>query len=396
MARRGRKRDLTREIRYWELLSQDIGTIEACRLVGVSRKTGYRWRAEMGGVLTKNPPASSGRYLSLFERQRIASWHDRGVSIREIARHAGRSPSPVSRELRRNSRDWDERYEPVMAHLRASERAKRPKVGKIESSRWLTREIQGKLAQHWSPEQIHLHLRRRHGGDPARTVCVETIYQALYRPTEGGLSRSLTRKLRTGRSLRRRQRRIDRRSPRFAAAMRTIHERGEEVLDRQQPGHWEGDSIVGSRNRSAIGTLVERTSRFTVLVHIPDDKTASTVTAGIAQAMRQIPRPMRRSLTWDRGTEMAEHEAITQATGLSIYFCDPASPWQGATNENTNGLLRQYFPKGTDLSIHSPADLRRVQRELNNRPRKSLNVKTPAELFASLAADLNPDRCDDR
>lgn len=139
MARRGRKRNLTREIRYWELLSQGIGTIEACRLVGVSRKTGYRWRAEMGGVLTKNPPASSGGYLSLFERQRIASWHDRGVSIREIALHVGRSPSTVSRELRRNSRDWDERYEPVMAHLRASERAKRPKVGKIESWRWLTR-----------------------------------------------------------------------------------------------------------------------------------------------------------------------------------------------------------------------------------------------------------------
>ena len=178
--------------------------------------------------------------------------------------------------------------------------------------------------------------------------------------------------------------------------MRTIHERGEEVRDRQQPGHWEGDLIVGSRNRSAIGTLVERTSRLTVLVHFPDDKTASTVTAGIVQAMRQIPRPMRRSLTWDRGTEMAEHEAITQATGLSIYFCDPASPWQRATNENTNGLLRQYFPKGTDLSVDSPADLRRVQRELNNRPRKSLNGKTPAELFSSLAADLTPDRCDDR
>jgi IS30 family transposase len=239
MARRGRKRDLTREIRYWELLSQGIGTIEACRLVGVSRKMGYRWRAEMGGMLTKNPPALSGRYLSLFERQRIALWHDRGVSIREIARHVGRSPSTVSREIRRDSHDWDERYEPVMAHLRASERAKRPKVGMIESSRWLTREIQGKLAQHWSPEQIHLHLRRLHGGDPARTVCVETIYQALYRPTEGGLSRSLTSKLRSGRSLRRRQRRIDRRSPRFAAAMRTIHQRGEGVLDRQQPGHWE-------------------------------------------------------------------------------------------------------------------------------------------------------------
>lgn len=159
------------------------------------------------------------------------------MSISEIARHFGRSTSTVSRELRRNARDSDERYEPVMAHLRACKRAKRPKVGKIESSRWLTGEIQGKLSQHWSPEQIHLHLRRLQNGDPARTVCVETTYQALYRPTDGGLSRSLSRKLRTCRSLRRRQHRIDRRSPRFAAAMRTIHQRGEEVLHREQLGH---------------------------------------------------------------------------------------------------------------------------------------------------------------
>lgn len=210
------------------------------------------------------------------------------MRIRGIARHSGRSSSSVSRELHRNACDWDEGYESVTAHLRASERAKRPKVGKIESSRWLTSEIQGELSQHWSNEQIHLHLRLFHCGHPARTVCVETIHQALYRPTEGGLSRSLTRKLRTVRSRRRRQRRIDRRSPRVADAVRTIHERGEEVRDRQQLGHWEGNLIVGSRNRSAIGTFVKRTSRFTVLVHIPDDKTATTVTADIVQAMRQI------------------------------------------------------------------------------------------------------------
>lgn len=396
MGRRGRKRDLDREIRYWEMIDNGIGTVEACRRVGVTRKTGYRWRAEMGGVIAKKPNVSSGWYLSLFKRQRIASWHDRGASVREIARRIGRSPSTVSRELRRNVRDWDDGYEPALAHLRARERARRPKLGKIERSPWLTKVLQAKLAEHWSPEQIHLHLRRQHALDPDRTVCVETIYQALYRLTDGGLSRSLTRRLRTGRPLRRRQRRVDQRSPRFGTAMRTIHDRRIEALDRNEPGHWEGDLIVGTQNRSAIGTLVERTSRFTILVHLPDDKTSGTVTAGVVKALRRIPGHMRRSLAWDRGTEMSEHEAISRATGVPIYFCDPGSPWQRPTNENTNGLLRQYFPKGTDLSVHSPADLRRVQRELNNRPRKSLGGQTPAQVFADVSALLTPERCDDR
>ena len=396
MGKRGRKRDLDREIRYWELLVTGVGTVEACRRVGVTRKTGYRWRSEMGGVIAKKHAAVSGRYLSLFERQRIASLRDRGASVRDIARRIGRSPSTVSRELRRNCRDWDDGYEPVLAHLRAHERAKRPKLGKIASSPWLAKTIQAKLAQHWSPEQIHLHLRAQHGTDPARTVCVESIYQALYRPTEDGLSRSLTRRLRTGRTLRRRQRRADRRSPRFGTAMRTIRDRAPEALDRTEPGHWEGDLIVGTQNRSAIGTLVERTSRFTILVHIPDDKTAETVTAGVVRALRRVPSPMRRSLAWDRGTEMADHEAISQATGVLVFFCDPGSPWQRPTNENTNGLLRQYFPKGTDLAVHTPQDLRRVQRELNQRPRKSLGGRTPAQVFAELSALLTPQRCDDR
>jgi IS30 family transposase len=252
MGKRGRKRDLDREIRYWELLASGVGTVEACRRVGVTRKTGYRWRSEMGGVIAKKPSAVSGRYLSLFERQRIASWRDRGASVRDIARRIGRSPSTVSRELRRNCRDWDDSYEPVLAHLRAHERAKRPKPGKIASSPWLAKTIQAKLAQHWSPEQIHLHLRAQHGTDPARTVCVESIYQALYRPTEDGLSRSLTRRLRTGRALRRRQRRADRRSPRFGTAMRTIHDRAPEALDRTEPGHWESQC----RCQAVIGRVM--------------------------------------------------------------------------------------------------------------------------------------------
>lgn len=178
MGRRGRKRDLDRELQYSELLASGIGTVEACRRVGVTRKTGYRWRAEMGGVIAKKRQPISGRYLSLFERQRIASLHDRGAGVREIARRVGRSPSTVSRELRRNVESWDADYEPVLAHLRAHERAKRPRPGKIEQSKWLTAFIQGKLEQHWSPEQIHLHLRRHHGHDPDRQVCIETIDQA--------------------------------------------------------------------------------------------------------------------------------------------------------------------------------------------------------------------------
>jgi IS30 family transposase len=178
--------------------------------------------------------------------------------------------------------------------------------------------------------------------------------------------------------------------------MRTSHDRAPEALDRTEPGHWEGDLIVGTQNRSAIGTLVERTSRYTILVHVPDDKTAETVTAGVVKALRRVPSRMRRSLAWDRGTEMADHEAISQATGVPVSFCDPGSPWQRPTNENTNGLLRQYFPKGTDLSVHTPQDLRRVQHEMNNRPRKSLRGRTPAQVFAELSELLTRERCDDR
>ena len=396
MAKRGRKRDLDRELEYWDLLASGIGTVEACRRVGVTRKTGYRWRAEMGGVIAKKRAPQSGRYLSMFERQRIASLRDRGHGVREIARRVGRSASTVSRELDRNTEDWDDGYDPVKAHLRAHERAKRLKRGKIEQSPWLTAFIQDKLNLRWSPEQIHLHLRRHHSEHPDRQVCVESIYQGLYRPTEGGIPRALTRQLRTGRPLRRRQRRPDQRTRRFLAAMRSIHDRPVSAGDRVEPGHWEGDLIVGSGGRSAIGTLVERTSRKTLLVHLPDDRTAGTVTAAIITSMRRIPEHMRRSLTWDQGSEMAEHDAISQALGMPIYFCDPASPWQRGTNENTNGLLRQYFPKGTDLSLQSPADLRRVEKEINTRPRKALDGRTSREVFDDLTAILDPHRCDDR
>jgi IS30 family transposase len=283
----------------------------------------------------------------------------------------------------------------VIAHLRAHERARRPKPGKVASNQWLQRFVQVKLDELWSPEQISLHLRQRFPDQPERNACPETIYQALYRPGDG-IPRALTRKLRTGRPLRRRQRRPDRRTTRFVAAMRSIHDRPIEALDRQQPGHWEGDLIIGTKNHSAIGTIVERTSRYTLLVHLSGDKSADSVTTGVIKALRRLPQHMRLTLAWDRGMEMAEHARISTALRMPVFFCDPASPWQRGTNENTNGLLRQYLPKGTDLSVHSPADLRRIQKELNNRPRKSLGGRTPAEVFTNLSATIDPLRCDDR
>jgi len=302
----------------------------------------------------------------------------------------------VSRELSRNSRAWDSRYEPIVAHMRAHEQGRRPKAGKFESSPWRTTLIQSRLDKRWSPEQIHLYLRRHHGDQPDRQACVETIYQSLYRPGEGGLSRSLTKHLRTGRSLRQPQRRPDRRTRRFVEAMRSIHDRPIHVANRDQPGHWEGDLITGAYNRSAIGTLVERTSRYTKLVHLDGDHTATTVTAALAESLNEIPEHLRLTLTWDQGSEMAEHHAVSLATGMTVYFCDPGSPWQRPSNENTNGLLRQYFPKGTDLSVHPPADLRRVETELNDQPRKSLNDRSPSEVFNEMKAHLDPNRCDDR
>ena len=395
MAKRGPKRVLDRELQYWELMGNGVGTVEACRITGVSRSTGYRWRAEMGGVISRAATTASGRYLSMRERQRIGDLRSQGMSIRAIAVRIGRSPSTVSRELSRNIAPWDATYEPVIAYLRAHERARRPKPGKVASSRWLQRFVQARLDECWSPEQISLHLRRHFPGQPARNACPETIYQALYRPGEG-IPRALTRKLRTGRPLRRRQRRPDRRTTRFVAAMRSIHDRPIEVQDRQQPGHWEGDLIIGTKNRSGIGTIVERTSRYTLLVHLSDNKSAAAVTAGVVKTLRRLPEHMRISLTWDRGMEMADYADISSALGMPVFFCDPASPWQRGTNENTNGLLRQYFPKGTDLSVHTPSDLRRIQKELNNRPRKSLSGRTPYEVFTELSATIDPLRCDDR
>ena len=390
MARRGRKRQLDAESLYWQLLLSGTGTVEACKVAGIGRKTGYRWRAENGGV----PPvrlaeaARSGRYLSLLERQRIATLDGSGLGVRVIAARLGRSPSTVSRELRRNVRPHDRGvYDGDLAHARARERARRPRRGRLIEDPRLRAVIQGKLELEWSPEQIAAHLRAAYPGSPRWHVCHETIYQALYHGGKGGLSRQLTARLRTGRPLRKRRRQPCERRIRFIAPALLIDHRPPAAGDRARIGDWEGDLITGRMNQSAIATLVDRSSRYVRLVHLPADHGAEAVRDGLASWLASLPAAARLTLTWDQGSEMACHDQIAPLLSEGVFFAHPASPWQRGTNENTNGLLRQYFPKRTDLSIHSPQRLRDVGERLNNRPRKILGWRTPAEIFHR---DLTP------
>lgn len=383
MGRRGRKRRLDIESEYWLLLAAGVGTKEACKRLGIGRKTGYRWRAENGGL----PPAAlsessrSQRYLSLLERRRIATLRRDGLGVREIAERLGRSPSTVSRELRRNTAAHDHGYDGDLAHARARERARRPRRGRLLVDQELRAHVEAKLELEWSPEQIAGWLRTTFPDRPDWHVCHETIYQALYLGGRGGLRRQLTRRLRTGRPLRKRRRRATERRTRFVTPGQLIDQRPEIVLRRERIGDWEGDLIVGRGNRSAIATLVDRHSRYLLLVRLPDGHDAAAVRDALTVALRQLPANARHTLTWDQGSELAHHEHIAEHLAQGVYFAYPASPWLRGTNENTNGLVRQYFPKGTDLSMHSPEELRRVQDRLNNRPRKTLEWRTPAEIF---------------
>jgi transposase, IS30 family len=386
MARRGRKRRLEAESLYWELIISGVGTVQACQEAGIGRKTGYRWRAENGGL----PPGRlaeevrSGRYLSLLERQRIATLHRQGFGVRAIAARLGRAPSTVSRELRRNLRPHDRgSYDGDLAHARARERARRPRRGRLLADAELRAEVQAKLELEWSPEQIAAHLRRAYPGRPAWHVCHETIYQALYHGGKSGLSRQLTKKLRTGRPLRKRRRRPDQRQGRFIAPVVLIDLRSQEALQRERLGDWEGDLIIGRSSQSAIGTLVDRASRYVRLIHLPASHDAQALRDALTSVLASLPETARLTLTWDQGSEMALHDQIAPLLREGVFFAHPASPWQRGTNENTNGLLRQYFPKRTDLSVHTAADLRAVEDRLNNRPRKTLRWRTPAEIFAA-------------
>ena len=305
-----------------------------------------------------------------------------------IARQLGRSPATISRELARNISGPASRrtYAPYAAQKRAAEQGLRPKTSKFDNAE-LASVVQTKLCLKWSPEQISDHLAVTFADRQEMRVSPETIYQALYVQGRGHLRADLHQHLRTGRAIRRPRRSTAKGPSGKIPDMILISERPAEVTDRAIPGHWEGDLILGSNCRSAIATLVERQTRFVMLVHLPNGHGAIAVRDGLLATIKTLPECLRKTLTWDQGTELAQHKQITLATKMAIYFCDPHSPWQRGSNENTNGLLRQYFPKGTDLSTHSPQRLLEVANELNDRPRKTLSGSTPAQAMQRLLFD---------
>ncbi|KOS57596.1 IS30 family transposase [Rhodococcus rhodochrous] len=389
MGRKGRKRRLELETRYWALLAGGVGSVEACRQLGIGRKTGYRWRAECGGIPPGRLPdeARSTRYLNLLERQRIATLRAAGHSIREVARRLGRSASTVSRELQRNTFPHDRGgYDATLAHARATGRSLRPRRGRLLDDPALRATVQDKLEIEWSPEQIAAWLRTEYPDRPGWHVCHETIYQALYNSGRSGLCRTLTTKLRTRRPLRRRRRRAEERRIRFITPSQSIDKRPAVVETRCRTGDWEGDLIVGRSGRSSIGTLVERRSRYVRLLHLPGGHRAEPFAEALGALFQEIPEQARWTMTWDQGSEMARHDLFGHLFADGVYFAHPASLCLRGTNENTNGLLRQYFPKGTDLSVHDGETLREVEDRLNNRPRKSLGWRTPAQVFAESLA----------
>jgi IS30 family transposase len=414
--------------RFWAAIARGLSSEEAGIAAGVSAPVGVRWFREHGGM---NPlsAALSGRYLSFVEREEIAVLRGRQCGVREIARQLGRSASTISRELRRNAATRGGRmdYRATTAQWHAELRARRPKVAKLAANQALRCYVQDRLAgvirapdgaavpgpdvrwigrrhgrrkdrrwaRSWSPEQIARRLRVDFPEDESMRISHEAIYQALYVQGRGRLRRELTACLRTGRALRVPRARTRGQGKGFVTPEVMISQRPAEAEDRAVPGHWEGDLILGL-DSSAIGTLVDRATRFTLLLHLPRMQShgqqprvhngpalaghgAEAVRQAIATTITTLPEQLRRSLTWDQGAELAQHAQLRIDTGLAIYFADPHSPWQRGTNENTNGLLRQYFPKGTDLSRHSPADLAAVAAALNSRPRKTLGWKTPAE-----------------
>ena len=349
--------------------------------VGLSKRQVQTIVSQFGGIPPRRRVRASLR-LSSAEREAISRGLHGGESFRRIAAGLGRPPSTVSREVGANG--GRRRYRACLAEERAVRCAHRPRRAKLARNRPLRQLVERLLAARWSPQQIAWQLRQDHPDEPELRVSHETIYQSLFVQGRGALRAELTRCLRTGRA---RRRPAGRAKPDGRIAnMVLISERPAEIEDRAVPGHWEGDLIIGKANRSAIGTLVERQTRYVLLVALPHGRTAEAVRTALAERILTLPAQLRRSLTWDRGKEMAEHVRFTVDTGVSVYFCDPHSPWQRGTNENTNGLLRQYFPKGTDLSVHSQVHLDAVARELNGRPRQTLGWMKPSEALAKVVA----------
>ena len=424
--------------RLWAAIALGRQSEAAALEIGVSQAVGARWFREAGGMPPKilgpssKPP--SGRHLSFAEREEVALLRAQGCGVRETARRIGRDASTISRELRRNAatRSGGLEYRATTAQWHAERAARRPKPAKLAANAALREYVQDRLAgevagaggaairgpvvpwkgrrhghrQHrrwgkaWSPEQIARRLRLDFPGDETMRISHEAIYQALYVQGRGALRRELTACLRTGRALRVPRARSRGRGQPHVSSEVMISQRPAEAADRAVPGHWEGDLILGLGS-SAIGTLVERTTRFTLLLHLPrmpghrdGDRVkngpalaghgAEAVRGAIARTITTLPEQLRRSLTWDQGTELSQHAQLRINTGVQVYFCDPHSPWQRGTNENTNGLLRQYFPKGTDLSTHGAGALAAVTATLNGRPRKTLGWRTPAEALDEL------------
>ncbi|MBV8462135.1 MAG: IS30 family transposase [Acidimicrobiales bacterium] len=375
-------------------------TTEQARLVLRLGRLGWNWKSiareagcDPGTVRWVRPDEprrpfgwtpGPGR-LSAADREEITIGLAAGESLSVIARRMAKSPSTVSREVAANG--GRERYRAWAAHRRARERVRRPKASKLAHPP-LRALVSAWLGDFFSPEEIAARLRLEFPDDPMMQVSHETIYRSLFVQGRGELRRELARCLRSGRATRTgRGRGRPRGGGSVVSDMVMITERPAEVEDRAVPGHWEGDLLMGADNRSAVGTLVERSTRYVLLLHLGKDKSAAAVASAMRSAIATLPAEMVRSITWDQGSEMARHRDFTIATGIPIYFCDPHAPWQRGSNENTNGLLRQYMPKGTDLSRHSAEDLERFQRSINRRPRKTLGYLTPSEKLAELVAD---------
>jgi IS30 family transposase len=394
--------------RFLGLVAAGWSATEAAREVGVNERTARDWRdgirrtttgrVHPNGILVEyttgsrytgavnkisnDAPPISDRYLSLTDRLAIADGLATKQTFTRIAAGIGKNTSTVSREV--NNHQVDGLYLPYRADRAAVAARSRPKQSKLVANESLRELVREGLANQHSPEQISHRLRQDFPDDEGMRVSHETIYQALYFQARGGLKREVQQALRTGRTRRKPHHAPDARTHRFVDEMVMITDRPAEVEDRAVAGHWEGDLITGEHNKSAIATLVERTTRYTMLVHLPGTHDAESVRDGLIKTISTLPAHLRGSLTWDQGAEMARHKQFSMATDMAVYFCDPASPWQRGTNENTNGLLRQYFPKGTDLSVFGPEDLEHVAQKLNGRPRKTLDWDTPAERLRDL------------
>lgn len=355
----------------------------AAAAVGCSTKSIQRFMIRAGGVFPKARERSPLR-LSPGDREELSLGLLAGESYRQIATRLGRSPSTISREVAANG--CRASYRAWRAEQSAARRARRPKAAKLVACPRLRREVERRLLECWSPQQIAARLVRDYPDDQEMRVSHETIYRTLFVQARGALRKELAACLRTGRTQRCSHKRTEHSGSGRLRGMVMISDRPAEAADRAIPGHWEGDLLMGKGGRSAVGTLVERSSRYVLLLHLPHGRTAEDVRQALTRQVLRLPAELRRTLTWDQGKEMAEHDKFTVATNVGVFFCDPHSPWQRGSNENTNGLLRQYLPLTDDFNSLTRTDLQKIARELNNRPRQALNWMKPSEVFSQIVA----------